>query len=232
MGWLWSDKKTDAPTSTPIETPMVAEPPTAQSEAAPAPIQQQLSLAERQDADLQQFMKELEAEFEGERQQRIQSRTSGVLKHTSPLPDDISPDSLYPSEIHCRSAFDYAMFCQSFGGQFVNVYRYGSFRSCSNHWNDFWLCMRARNYPEAERKRVIKDHYRTKAIKYKTGPSSEDIWKVRTEPVKDAFQDSLEDLEAKIEKWKEANPEATDPWAGSNSYTYRVAKGASTSLGP
>lgn len=88
------------------------------------------------------------------------------------------------------------------------------------------MCMRARNYPPEEKKRAIKDHYRNKAIKWKTGPSSEDIWKVRTEPVKDAFQDSLEELEAKIEKWKTANADAPDPWADSNGYTF---KGTSTS---
>lgn len=223
MGWLWSEKKSDAAQPAAVSAPTPAEPAIAQPVPPPAPIQHQLSKAEREDAELQQFMKELEAEFDAERQQRIQSRTSGVLKHTSPLPDDISPDSLYPSQISCRSAFDYAMFCQGFSGQFVNVYRYGAFRSCSNHWEDFRLCMRTKNYPEAERKRMIKDHYRNKAVKYKTGPSSEDIWKVRTEPVKDAFQDSLEELETKIEKWKQANADAPDPWADSKGYTFKTA---------
>lgn len=98
-------------------------------------------------------------------------------------PNDISFESLYPDEMSCRSAFDYAFFCQSFGGQWVNVYRYGELRSCSEHWENFWLCMKARTYPDEERKRMIRDHYRKKAVKYKTGPSSEDVWDVRTESI-------------------------------------------------
>ena len=98
-------------------------------------------------------------------------------------PYDISFESLYPDDMSCRSAFDYAFFCQSFGGQWVNVYRYGELRSCSEHWQNFWLCMKALTYPEEERKRMIRDHYRKKAVKYKTGPSSEDVWDVRTESI-------------------------------------------------
>ena len=176
------------------------------------PVKQPLSREEQASQDLMEILKEFQVQSETERGKRIKSRESGVLSHTAPLPDDISPDSLYPSEIHCRSAFDYALFCQSFGGQFVNIYRYGTFRSCSNHWDDFWLCMRTRKWDEKDRVKAIKEHYRKKAVKYKTGPSSEDIWQARTEPVKDAFQDSLEELEAKIQHWKKANPDAADPW--------------------
>jgi hypothetical protein len=210
MGWLWNTSKPAVP-ATPAEAP--ASTPAFEPPAAPPESRQQLSREEQANEDLVQLMKEIEAEFDTARDQRIQSRKSGVLSHTSPLPDDISPDSLYPTEISCRSAFDYAMFCQSFGGQFVNIYRYGTFRSCSNHWDDFWLCMRTKQWDEKDRAKTIKDHYRKKAVKWKTGPSSEDIWSVRTEPVKDAFQDNLEELEAKIEQWKKANADKQDPWA-------------------
>ncbi|RMD43186.1 hypothetical protein DV735_g1948, partial [Chaetothyriales sp. CBS 134920] len=175
--------------------------------------------------ELQALLKELNEQAEVDREQRIQSKRTGELPNAVPLPDDISPDSLYPTTIHCRSAFDYAFFCQSFGGQFVNVYRYGSFRSCSNHWEDFWLCLRTRNWDEKDRAKAIREHYRKKAVKYKTGPSSEDVWEVRTEPVKDAFQDSLEDLEAKIEQWKKANPGLADPWKGNVTTVMQRAPG-------
>ena len=211
MGWLWGSSKpaAAAPSFAETLTPEVA----VDEQPAPiAPIKQVLSREEQANQDLQELMKEFAAQAETERAQRIESKEKGVLSHTTPLPDDISPDSLYPSEISCRSAFDYAFFCQSFGGQFVNVYRYGGFRSCSNHWEDFWLCMRTRQWDEKDRTKAIKEHYRKKAIKYKRGRSSEDVWEFRSEPVKDAFQDSLEDLEAKIEHWKKANPTVNDPW--------------------
>lgn len=179
---------------------------------ARAPVRQTLSREEQANQDLEEILKEFQSQMDNERSTRIKSRESGVLSHTSPIPDDISPETLYPTEIHCQSAFDYAFFCQSFGGQFVNVYRYGGFRPCSNHWSDFWLCMRTRNWDKKDRAKAIQEHYRMKAVKWKTGPSSEDIWDVRTEPVKDAFQDSLEELDARIEQWKKANPGVADPW--------------------
>ncbi len=212
MGWWWNPTASKAPTPSSLEHEVLQDahldsPPTTME-----PVKQNLSREEQANQDLMEMLKEFQAQSETERNERIQSRESGVLSYTSPIPDDISPDSLYPSEIHCRSAFDYALFCQSFGGQFVNIYRYGTFRSCSNHWEDFWLCMRTRQWDEKDRIKAIKEHYRKKAVKYKTGPSSEDVWEVRREPVKDAFQDSLEELEAKIQHWKKANPDALDPW--------------------
>lgn len=119
---------------------------------------------------------------------------------TGPTPSSIAPESLYPDTMSCRSAFDYAFFCQSFGGQFVNVYRYGELRSCSEHWENFWLCMRTRSYGDQEKARIMRDHYRKKAIKYKTGPSSEDVWDMRMAPVKNAFQGDFAALEKEMKE--------------------------------
>ncbi|EEH37579.1 hypothetical protein PAAG_07997 [Paracoccidioides lutzii Pb01] len=128
------------------------------------------------------------------------SPSSTSNAETSETPSNISPEFLYPTTMSCRSAFDYAFFCQSFGGQWVNVYRYGELRSCSEHWSDFWFCMRTRSYPDEEKAKMIADRYRKKAVKYKTGPSSEDVWDVRTEPVRDAFQGDLRAVEQEMMK--------------------------------
>jgi hypothetical protein len=104
----------------------------------------------------------------------------------------------------CRDAFDYAFFCQSFGGQFVNVYRYGELRSCSEHWDNFWMCMRTRQWPDDQKKAAIRDHNRKKAIKYKTGPSSEDVWDVRQEPAPKPFQGDYIALEREMKAEEEA----------------------------
>lgn len=177
----------------------------------PTPIKQELSREEQASLDFAELLKEIEIEQAKSQDQRVQARKDGTSQAT-PIPADISPEALYPAEMSCRSAFDYAMFCQSFGGQFVNIYRYGEFRSCKNHWADFWLCMRTRQWDQKDRAKAIQDHHRQKAVRWKTGRSSEDIWDVRKEPVKDAFQESLEDLEAKIAEWKQANPGVPDPW--------------------
>ncbi|OKL59096.1 hypothetical protein UA08_05869 [Talaromyces atroroseus] len=147
------------------------------------------------DNELRDFLKSLEPSSS--------APPSSSQPNLSPSPPDqshetksISPDSLYPDTMSCRSAFDYAFFCQSFGGQWVNVYRYGELRSCSEHWENFWLCMKARGLRDDDaRKEMIRDHYRKKAIKYKTGPSSEDVWEVRMEPLEGAFQGDFDALE-------------------------------------
>ena len=108
----------------------------------------------------------------------------------------------------CRSAFDYAFFCQSFGGQWVNVYRYGELRSCSEQWSDFWLCMRSQSYPEESKRRMISDHYRKKATKYRTGPSSEDIWEVRKKPLEGAFEGDFAALERQMKEQEDGQSQA------------------------
>ena len=216
MSWWWKSSKASSatPTTNETETPWTSEPisqPRAAIEPTPAPVSEPVNSALSRDEQTNQefiaWLKEAEADLTAKREVKEGTRApSKAYPARSDAVDDISPDSLYPTEISCRSAFDYAFFCQSFGGQFVNVYRYGGFRKCSNHWEDFWLCMRTRNWDENDRKRVIKDHYRKKAVKYKQGPSSEDVWSVRTEPVRDAFQGDLEKMEADIREWKANNP--------------------------
>lgn len=152
-----------------------------------------------------EFLAGLEGTAEGSRKPSSQSAEEAETKHKpNDPPASIAPESLYPDTMSCRSAFDYAFFCQSFGGQFVNIYRYGELRSCSEHWNDFWFCMKSKAYPDEQRKEMIRDHYRKKAIKYKTGPSSEDVWEVRTEPVKNAFQGDFAALERRMKEEEEA----------------------------
>jgi len=53
---------------------------------------------------------------------------------------------------------------------------------------------------------MIADHHRKKAVKYKTGPSSEDVWELRTEPATDAFQGDFKALEKEMKiaaQWEE-----------------------------
>lgn len=99
----------------------------------------------------------------------------------------------------CRTAFDYAFFCQSFGGQFVNVYRYGGLRSCSQHWADWRFCMRSLSQQSAEkREEMVAAHNREK-LGQKYGavgePSSEDVWEMRMVPLRGAFEGDFEKVE-------------------------------------
>ncbi|KAK3321225.1 hypothetical protein B0T19DRAFT_444997 [Cercophora scortea] len=107
-------------------------------------------------------------------------------KPRSPQSAALSDASL-PQYISCRDAFDYAWHCHTPASQFNSIYRYGSVRSCSELWDDFWFCMRVKSYPPDLKADAIKEHYRAKEVaKYYAAPdqpSSEDVWESRDEKV-------------------------------------------------
>ena len=213
MSWWWksttaSSSETSSHTAAPTAPiPTEANPPSAVDEPQiPEPVKRALTREEQAEQEWASLLKELQAETSIGQTVKTSSQQQATTSSTQPRQTDISPDSFYPAEMSCRSSFDYAMFCQSFGGQFVNVYRYGSFRSCSNHWDDFWLCMRTRQWDKEDRQKAIHEHYRKKAVKWKTGPSSEDIWEVRTEPVRNPISGNLAELEAELDQLKKNSP--------------------------
>lgn len=100
-------------------------------------------------------------------------------------------DPTLPRSMSCRAAFDSAFYCSSLGGHFNDLYRYGQLRSCSDHWNDFWFCMRTKNSysgPEVK-ERLIQERYAEKEKALKTKPNCEDVWTRRGpgEEVKNPF---------------------------------------------
>jgi hypothetical protein len=221
MSWWWKSegRKTEARPASTSSSPSTDNPEThSQPEATPlSRPKKPLTQDEQAELEFREFFAAIQSE-EDSRQSRPSSfapSSHAIFSDHNPSSTDsstnaskqasIAPESLYSESMSCRSAFDYAFFCQSFGGQWVNIYRYGELRSCSEHWNNFWLCMRTKAYPDEERKEMIRDHYRKKTIKYKTGPSSEDVWEVRTEPLKDAFQGDYAALEKEIKKNELAN---------------------------
>ncbi|GFF51984.1 uncharacterized protein C227.17c [Aspergillus udagawae] len=224
MGWLWrsspSKEEPQATSSMPSLSDNAAPQPSPAAETPdttpPSSQSRPLSLEEQADAEFNQLLESLKADVSRTKSPQQSSNVSESPlspSSTSPsgppqTPASIAPESLYPDTMSCRSAFDYAFFCQSFGGQFVNVYRYGELRSCSEHWDNFWLCMKARGMADEERKKVIRDHYRKKAVKYKTGPSSEDVWDLRREPVQHAFQGDFAALEREMKAEEEASRNA------------------------
>ncbi|CAP98421.1 hypothetical protein E8E15_000339 [Penicillium rubens] len=184
MGWLWGSGPKEAPKEMPKDTPSTI-PTEPAKQNAPSKT---LTPDEQADLEFNQILADLRSE-DASLSKRTGLTPDGNLSPESQTPSSpISPESLYQDTMSCRNAFDYAFFCQSFGGQFVNVYRYGELRSCSDHWDNLWLCMKTRTWPEDLRRREIRDHNRKKAIKYKTGPSSEDVWDVRLDPAKDSFK--------------------------------------------
>jgi hypothetical protein len=124
---------------------------------------------------------------------------------------DAISESLLPTDMSCRQAFDLAFHCQSVGGQWNAVYRNGTMRDCSENWNDFWFCMRVKGYSGRVKEDLVRAHYRAKELsKYGSGqPSSEDVWEPRRErmPWGAAFAEKYEPPQLSDEEWQRAQME-------------------------
>ncbi|KAI3327578.1 hypothetical protein HD806DRAFT_530919 [Xylariaceae sp. AK1471] len=134
------------------------------------------------------------------------SRMSQPPSPTTPARLDPVAESLLPTDMSCRQAFDQAFHCNSLAGQWTAVYREGTVRSCSEQWDDFWFCMRTRAHSGTVKEEAIKDHYRQKELKkYGSGmPNSTDVWEPRTEklPVGASFQGRYEKPDISDEEWR------------------------------
>lgn len=138
---------------------------------------------------------------DGKAPQPTSQRTDNNLPQPQPEPEqsisrlnpdgtlNIHPQALYPRTMSCRQAFDQAYYCQSLGGKFKDIYRFGAIQSCSEQWGAFWFCMRTRAYGPEEKERQVVEHYREREErKRKQFGSSEDVWQLRTKAVERAFQ--------------------------------------------
>ncbi|KAK7948351.1 uncharacterized protein PG986_009237 [Apiospora aurea] len=123
-----------------------------------------------------------------------------------PPPLDPLSESLLPTTMSCRQAFDAAFYCQGVGSQFHSIYRAGTVRTCSEHWDDFWFCMRNRAASGPRKEENIRDHYRRREWnKYGPGrPSSANVWESRDEkvPYDSAFREPYEDPTISDEEWR------------------------------
>ncbi|KAL8646328.1 MAG: hypothetical protein Q9226_006906 [Calogaya cf. arnoldii] len=204
MGWLWSSNKaSEAPTPSSLsdEIPTDSAPaPPPNTSPVTAPPQHDLS-----DAEFEALLSTLETNSKpSDSRQRPLPNQDASSATESPSDKIITPYTHLPSTMSCRQAFDSAFYCQSLGGQFFNVYRYGTLRDCSEQWKQFWFCMKTNRgfLGDEEREKRVKEHYRLRELKYRVGPSSEDVWKPRTRMVEGAFERSYEEDERKWEEQK------------------------------
>ncbi|QIX02514.1 hypothetical protein AMS68_008031 [Peltaster fructicola] len=101
---------------------------------------------------------------------------------------DIRPEVMHPRSMNCRQQFDQAFYCQSLGGKFNDIYRYGELKSCSEQWGAFWFCMRTRTLGEDAKAAQTMEYYQKRDDKKRQEfGSSEDVWDIRTRSVERAF---------------------------------------------
>jgi hypothetical protein len=196
MGWLWASS---TPSKTPVaeKEPTPQQPSTAQTAAPNEPVDPEIQKffdlfqTDKPKPDTPDTSKPSEPPSEPpsgiSSWLTLKSSPSSTANRTitEAPPGDALSERLLPNEMSCRQAFDQAWACNSMGGQWNAVYRYGEMRSCSEHWDDFWFCMRTKSYSTEMREKAIRAHYRNKDYaKYGPGkPSSEDIWESRDELV-------------------------------------------------
>ncbi|KAL8869883.1 MAG: hypothetical protein Q9174_003937 [Haloplaca sp. 1 TL-2023] len=202
MGWLWTSG--DAPKSPPSVTSSVEvdgsstplQGPPSVNDSPTDHDQSSTSTNTDPDAALLAYLSALEnpPPSPARVSKLSQLRRNDPQNTSSDGPEIINPQSLYPTEISCRTAFDTAYHCQGLGGQLANVYRYGSFRNCSEQWSHFWFCVRTNRafLGHEERAARVKEHYRLRDTKYRVGPSSEDVWKGRGRMLEGAFEGDLD----------------------------------------
>ncbi|TVY81631.1 Early meiotic induction protein [Lachnellula suecica] len=202
MGWLWS---TPTPPASSSPTPSSTFPPD-QKDNVPLPVPAEafskpLSRDEQAEKELASFLQELDADSRPSSTKYSRIGRAPPPATSQPRPPSKEPlgDQLLPTTMSCRDAFDAAFYCNSFGGKFNDLYRYGGVRPCSEHWNKFWFCMRTRQWSSPQKEEAIKDYYKKVESKKYEGGSSEDIWKSREKRVEvgGAFSMQEEDFTGK-----------------------------------
>ena len=219
MGWLWAsssspDMKSKPPSKEPASTPK----PAPNEPSADPEIQKFLDLFSS-DSSKDPSKPSPSQQASGADSQPATGIASWfALKKAPSQPEKteappLSPlaESLLPTEMSCRQAFDLAWSCNSLGGQWNAVYRHGEMRSCSEQWDDFWFCMRTKSYVGDLKANAVGTHYRAKEYnKYGPGkPSSEDIWESRKErlPSGTAFSQEIEVPSVSDEEWRREEAE-------------------------
>lgn len=232
MGWLWASPSPPKP-STPVQN-QPASPSPSTTQASSSTPAASTAPNEPIDPEIQKFFDLLKADTspppkpdpstETQPSSSSDSSSSSWFSlrsspnanlNNTPAPDapprDVLSETLLPSDMSCRQAFDQAWACNSLGGQFNAVYREGTMRACGDHWEDFWFCMRTKSFVGETRARAIRQHYRNKEHrKYGSGmPSSEDVWEARERRVEPgtAFAQAVEIAAVDDDEWRRLESE-------------------------
>lgn len=171
--WPFGTSKTPAPQKLENKTDFAAPPPprasnTSTTVEVPAPTRS-LSRDEQAQAEFDELIQTLNAS---------ESPRVPVSTTINTRPPE-TEESLYPSTLSCRAAFDSAYYCQSLGGQFNAVYRFGTLQSCSDHWAQWRFCMRLKTEPEEQKAERVQRWYKEREAKVRAGRNSEEIWNIR-----------------------------------------------------
>ncbi|KAM6477225.1 hypothetical protein HDV62DRAFT_373881 [Trichoderma sp. SZMC 28011] len=228
MGWLWTSSSPKPSTdqslssSPPQPSQSTPPPPSSTSTSSQAPnepvdpeIQKLLDLFNKSE-DTTPKPSSSSTSSSSQSPSVITSWLSSKLStapEAPPVPHlDPVTESLLPTEMSCRQAFDLAWSCNSLGGQWNAVYRHGEMRSCGHLWDDFWFCMRTKSYSGTLKENAVREHYRRKEYEKYYAPgsrSSEDVWQAREQKVAPgtAFAEAVEIAKVDDNEWRKLEEE-------------------------
>ena len=178
MGW-WSSS--NAPDD--VKAPLPDPGPPASQQTTPATSPADAVIPSSRDEQAYQELKDLFSSINPERAAAAAARAKEISNEVK----DDHYDSIYASTMSCSQCFDQAFYCSSIGGQLNNVYRYGALRSCSDLWQQWRFCMKTKVMSDDTKRDKIREYNMQKALKFKIGRSSEDVWETRTEAVPHPF---------------------------------------------
>ncbi|KAG5439074.1 hypothetical protein PCK2_000879 [Pneumocystis canis] len=78
--------------------------------------------------------------------------------------------------------FDGFFMCYTLKNLLIHYYRYGERPECLSKWRELMWCLRTKRQDREEEQRMLKEKKREKC--FKRGKNSEDIWTLRSEPLK------------------------------------------------
>ncbi|KAM0455918.1 hypothetical protein ACHAPV_003013 [Trichoderma viride] len=224
MGWLWTSSPPKPPTDQPSSPPSPTSPlPPASSSSIPsssqAPnepvdpeIQKLIDLFNKSDDTPKSSSSTSSNQPPSALTSWLSSRFSSAPEALPVPPLDPVSESLLPTEMSCRQAFDQAWSCNSLGGQWNAVYRQGEMRSCSHLWDDFWFCMRTKSFTGTIKENAVREHYRRKEYEKYYAPgthSSEEIWEAREHKAAPgtAFSEAIEIAQVDDDEWRRLEDE-------------------------
>ncbi|KAL6892271.1 hypothetical protein GGI43DRAFT_413560 [Trichoderma evansii] len=223
MGWLWTTSPPKPPTDQPLpsSSSTSSQPPApssvpnssqAPSEPVDPEIQKLLDLFNKSDDTPKSSSSSSSNQPPSAISSWLSSKFSSAPEALPVPPLDPVTESLLPTDMSCRQAFDQAWSCNSLGGQWNAVYRQGEMRSCSHLWDDFWFCMRTKSFTGTIKENAIREHYRRKEYEKYYAPgshSSEEIWEAREQKVAPgtAFSEAIEIAQVDDDEWRRLEDE-------------------------
>lgn len=141
------------------------------------------------DSSLTELLSQLNSEIDG----TSKAPSNPLASASSSTPKAHYTLSSFPTEMSCSQAFDQLVACYSLGGQMRHIYRYGGISYCEGRFAKLRFCLTMKGIwdEEEKAKRIARFYMQRLAEKKKELGSSEDVWKVRTVPVKDPFKADL-----------------------------------------